>query len=964
MSLLLLGPCLDQVHQTTVEMSEESLATLRCSTTRFQTFPPHSPRRSTQSVMSRQVALATWGKRSSTDSKVCETRLTDGDRAKACPWRKKAPMLRGAMEAVCIKTEALEQYPGMQLIRHVGARRRGSRAPSSPDILRLSQRFEKCWLASIVDNNMQLQYLCSQVSSSHNDLNTVLTMLWLLAGLFLRDVGAQTFVPTARVDQDFTWITDVQSASNLPSWLHFNNGTLMGRPTMADVGSFVVNLGTPVTIQVTPRPGPVIVSDPIVNQLHSPTITSCFPYSANSSHYPGARVPPGWSFSMGFEPNTFTAPTRVFYQAALSDGSPLPAWLSFNNQTVTFDGVAPIASQSYNITVAGSDTFGCADIFQSFNLVVASHDLEVSPVSLNLTSGVWSSTSVPIDATLDGEPIDVDLTIGSIPGLTYVPTNKSFVGVPQGDSIAVPISIEDKYGDIANTTLFMDFSPYAFTSPTLGPFLVNETFSIDLGPYLKSQADLNATFKPASPWVSLKGLSLQGTVPSNVTHSVEVDLQATDPNTHAISTAVVTLWPPPEAIKARRPGLSKAVRIVLGVIGASIGVLIILMLALILHRRKKEKELESQLTTPSMEYDEKMPPSAQVLIKHDTWKRFVNPFQTTPRSMPAISPPVIMPSFANAAYQAQLAAAIDQAGIVKRGGAYEYPDTPNPDARSSEHETTDSHFHGHSSRASWESEAPFVWAAADRSSPVSPPRAQSEMARSSTPSSPRSVRTSDPPITSPSAIALAVSTSKDDELSSSALGSTYLANVIDTIHFPTESELSASSEDAIISTASRIDTRRSPDSFHSRIPVRRVSPTIVNTQSRLVNLENEKSVSTRDASQTAVSDFASLHAFPSLPSLPMPVHRILLGVAEPFHFYPPLRTSNTSSTTSSDSKPQGLPGATYEAVSDDMPEWIHFDDLELWGVPEAAGVWNIKVLEKTETGQRIVGRFEIEVVGR
>ena len=119
---------------------------------------------------------------------------------------------------------------------------------------------------------------------------------------------------------------------------------------------------------------------------------------------------------------------------------------------------------------------------------------------------------------------------------------------------------------------------------------------------------------------------------------------------------------------------------------------------------------------------------------------------------------------------------------------------------------------------------------------------------------------------------------------------------------------------------------------------------------------------------------------PSLPSVPniekllaRPAsHKILLGVEEPFHFYPPLNLI-VSGRISMSGKPDTKPGATYTAVVEDrtkgrtdlldLPNWLRFEDMELWGVPEqeAKGDWTLRIVENMHGIERAVGRFTLEV---
>jgi hypothetical protein len=585
-----------------------------------------------------------------------------------------------------------------------------------------------------------------------------------------------------------------------------------------------------------------------------------------------------------------------------------------------------------------------------------------------------------------------------------------------------------------------------------------------------------------------------------------------------------------------------------------------------------------------------------------------------------ISHPVIMPSFSNAAFQAQLAAAVDSAGIVKRGSTYVPSDSHNIETSSeftydNEHDyqfsspgstkpvkstnvlgtmftrsdldsgsrtgtrstgtaESDSQFHGMgSSRASWESEPPFVWTSAD-----TPGRAEdaanttmgtaltgkttstkgSSLVSSvitgasyldgyqSPSSSERSTKRSHGQDRVPKMITLedlvGMTTATDDDFHqldsdepiqrsdfranpaarqppASASGGltrpavrheivtpdsgimTEAGISIDNIHFPTDSDIahteaSSEHEAVIITTAARVDARRTLDGGTSgRITPQGMridgfgsgsnasSPSgsemtekgsmsghhspgrIMTTHSRLVSFgKGHKSPGgvqaqkvqaavvvnehgQRSASQTAVvgtsrseasgitsssashryitgtprqgsptmprnapppglpsaestpreipqsrrqatsspsppTSLPSLPALPSVPAVPSPLtsQRILLGVAEPFHFYPPLSMSPSSSassamsaSTTAEGKPRVKAGTTYRALVEssgggtlaDLPSWLHFEDMELWGVPEDQdrGVWDIRIVEgkAKKGGEKVVGRFALEV---
>jgi hypothetical protein len=80
-----------------------------------------------------------------------------------------------------------------------------------------------------------------------------------------------------------------------------------------------------------------------------------------------------------------------------------------------------------------------------------------------------------------------------------------------------------------------------------------------------------------------------------------------------------------------------------------------------------------------------------------------------------------------------------------------------------------------------------------------------------------------------------------------------------------------------------------------------------------------------------------------------------------------------SASTTAEGKPRVKAGTTYRALVEssgggtlaDLPSWLHFEDMELWGVPEDQdrGVWDIRIVEgkAKKGGEKVVGRFALEV---
>jgi axial budding pattern protein 2 len=200
--------------------------------------------------------------------------------------------------------------------------------------------------------------------------------------------------PVARVGNAFTYSllpSTFTSSSNitysttaLPAWLSWSPGveTFYGTPSSSDIGQ------TDITVTATDGTGSttskwtIIVSNYSVPAVHSSFPTQIADPSlrafASASALPGGTgvsIPPFWSFSLGFASDTFrvsrTDPINgeLFFAARQRGTSSLPSWLRFDNQTMTFNGVAP-ANGSYTIVATGTDYWGYSGAQTSFVIEV------------------------------------------------------------------------------------------------------------------------------------------------------------------------------------------------------------------------------------------------------------------------------------------------------------------------------------------------------------------------------------------------------------------------------------------------------------------------------------------------------------------------------------------------------------------------------------------------------------------
>jgi axial budding pattern protein 2 len=201
--------------------------------------------------------------------------------------------------------------------------------------------------------------------------------------------------PVARIDEAFVFSLLPSTfnstagiisytTSDMPSWLSFNSGSaaFYGKPSASDEGQQNVTItasdGTGTTsswfnLIVTNYTSPA-VHQGFLTQISNDTVGQL----ASVERLPGGTgisIPPYWSFSLGFLWETFrlsrTEPINgdLFFMARERGTTTLPSWLSFNNLTMTFGGVAP-AEGTFTIVATGTDFWGYTGAQTSFIIQV------------------------------------------------------------------------------------------------------------------------------------------------------------------------------------------------------------------------------------------------------------------------------------------------------------------------------------------------------------------------------------------------------------------------------------------------------------------------------------------------------------------------------------------------------------------------------------------------------------------
>ncbi|MEQ9908361.1 putative Ig domain-containing protein, partial [Pectobacterium odoriferum] len=244
----------------------------------------------------------------------------------------------------------------------------------------------------------------------------------------------------------------------LPSWLSFNpaTGTFTGTPANGDVGSL--------TIKVTATDG----SNASVSTTFGLTVTNVNDAPEVSGTVPPQSVAQDSSLNFTLPSGLFTdadAGDTLTLSATLADGTPLPAWLSFNPATGTFSGT-PANGDVGSLTIKVTATDGSnASVSTTFGLTVTNvNDAPVvaTPIPAQSVAQDGSlSFTVPAGTFTDpdGDTLTLSATLAdgtALPAwLSFNPATGTFSGTPaNGDvgSLTIKVTATDGSNASVSTT--------------------------------------------------------------------------------------------------------------------------------------------------------------------------------------------------------------------------------------------------------------------------------------------------------------------------------------------------------------------------------------------------------------------------------------------------------------------------------------------------------------------------------
>ena len=343
----------------------------------------------------------------------------------------------------------------------------------------------------------------------------------------------------------------------LPSWLSFNpaTGTFTGTPANGDVGSL--------TIKVTATDG----SNASVSTTFGLTVTNVNDAPVVSGTVPPQSVAQDSSLNFTLPSGLFTdadAGDTLTLSATLADGTPLPAWLSFNPATGTFSGT-PANGDVGSLTIKVTATDGSsASVSTTFGLTVTNvNDAPVvaTPIPAQSVAQDGSlSFTVPAGTFTDpdGDTLTLSATLAdgtALPAwLSFNPATGTFSGTPaSGDigNLTIKVTATDGSSASVSTTFSLTVTTVNEAPVVSGTIAAqsiaqggNLNVTIPAGTFTDPDGDtltLSATLADGTAlpsWLSFNPATgtFSGTPANGDVGSLTIKVTATDGSNASVST--------------------------------------------------------------------------------------------------------------------------------------------------------------------------------------------------------------------------------------------------------------------------------------------------------------------------------------------------------------------------------------------------------------------------------------------
>lgn len=406
--------------------------------------------------------------------------------------------------------------------------------------------------------SLSLIYLASGKPSVYFPFNSQLPPVARIAEVFSYTLSPQTFSSGSNL---------TYSLNDAPEWLSIDNqtGHLYGTPQEDHVPDGEV-VGIPVDIVATDDSGSeTMTATLVVSRNRAPQVA--IPLSEQIQNFGDQAAPdalvsyPSSRFSFSFADDTFS-PRDLNYYATSADSSPLPSWIRFDADTLTFSGTTPPFEnliqppQTFSFHLVASDVVGFSASHVLFSIVVGSRKLTIGDpvVHVNATRGrSLSYRGLGDDIELDGETVDpADLTVSTENMPEWLSVDNSTLeikGTPprSARSINSTITLRNALSDALEIQLVVTIATEIFRK-TVSDLEVTatEAFSLDLEPYLWRPDDvsLDVASRPSQDWLKLDGLVISGTPPeasSQADDSILLTIRATEESSGEMETETVRL---------------------------------------------------------------------------------------------------------------------------------------------------------------------------------------------------------------------------------------------------------------------------------------------------------------------------------------------------------------------------------------------------------------------------------------
>lgn len=319
-----------------------------------------------------------------------------------------------------------------------------------------------------------------------------------------------------------------------PAWLNLNSDTrtLYGTPGQGDTGSNTFSISATDTVVSAYMSCTMVVSTNSPPQVAG-NITEILVDSGVVSDPATLAMNTNSVFTIAFGKSFFIAGSDQvqMYYATLSDHTPLPSWLEFQESSLAFLGVAPEVSggpQSWTINLIASDVVGFAGSVVQFKISVSMDQLVFEPQEETLTveAGTpFSDKSLLGDLLLDGRPVvrsQIQSAVVQAPSwiaLRNDTLDLEGVSPVEFQPQTAKVSVKDIYGDVATKTIYLRGQNASLFAGEVGNLTATagKLFNYTIGRSLFSETNLNITVNlgTASSWLHYDAdtLRLQGIPP-------------------------------------------------------------------------------------------------------------------------------------------------------------------------------------------------------------------------------------------------------------------------------------------------------------------------------------------------------------------------------------------------------------------------------------------------------------------